>query len=81
MSVSSPAVLPDVCEWSGGPPGCPGVVGRPSWIAGSSQEVLPDVQEWSGVLLDVQEWSGGNHGWSGGPSGCPVVVGRPHGWS
>ena len=31
---------PDVREWSGVPPGCPGVVGRPSRISGSSREAL-----------------------------------------
>ena len=35
--------LKDVQEWSGGPPGCPGVVGRPSRISGSYREVLPYV--------------------------------------
>ena len=30
MSGSGRETLSDVQEWSGGPPGCPGVVGRPS---------------------------------------------------
>ena len=29
MSGISPEALPDVREWSDGPPGCPGVVGMP----------------------------------------------------
>ena len=33
--------LPDVREWSDGPPRCPRV-------ARSSRETLPDVREWSG---------------------------------
>ena len=33
---------------SSGPPGCPGVVGRPSRMSGSGREALPDVWEWSG---------------------------------
>ena len=35
-------------EWSGGPPGCPEVAGRPSRMSGSGREALPDVREWSG---------------------------------
>ena len=38
----------DVREWSGGPPECPGVVGRPSRMFGSGREAHPDVWEWSG---------------------------------
>ena len=40
--------LPDEWEWSGGPPGCPGVVGRPSRMSGSGREALPDDPKWSG---------------------------------
>ena len=40
--------LPDVREWSGGRPGCPGVVGRLSWMSGIGCKALPDVREWSG---------------------------------
>ena len=47
MSGSSRVDLPDVREWSGGPPGCPGVVGRSSRKSGRSREDLPDVREWS----------------------------------
>ena len=39
--------LPDVREWSGGPPRCPGVVGRSSRKIGSSREVLQEVRDWS----------------------------------
>ena len=40
--------LSDVRQLTGGPPGSPGVVGRPSQMSGSGREVLPDVREWSG---------------------------------
>ena len=36
-----PEALPNVREWSGVPPGYPGV-------SGSGREALPDVREWSG---------------------------------
>ena len=35
----------NVRQWSGGPPRCPGVVGRPSRMSGSGWEVLPDVRQ------------------------------------
>ena len=35
MSESGLKALPGVWEWSGGPPGCPGVVRRPSRFSGS----------------------------------------------
>ena len=70
MSGSGREALPDIREWSGLSPGCPGVVGiisrmsgsgrGPSWMSGSSQKAFPDVREWSG-----------------GPPGCPAVVERP----
>ena len=47
MSGSGQDDLPDVWEWSVGPPGCPGVVGRSSWKSGSGREYLPDIQKWS----------------------------------
>ena len=47
MSGSGREAIPDVREWSGGPPGCPGVVGRPSRMSGSGQEALPNVRAWS----------------------------------
>ena len=57
--------LPDVQKWSGGPPGCPGVVGWPSWMSESGRETLPNVQEWwevprcPGKLAVIQECSEG----------------------
>ena len=42
--------LPDVWEWSGGPPECPGVVGKPSRRSESGREALTDVWEWSRVF-------------------------------
>ena len=48
---------PNVYGWSAGPPGCPGVVGRPyrtsgidvstSRMSGTGRETLLDVREWS----------------------------------
>ena len=86
MSGSCREAFPDDREWLVGPPGCPGVVGRPSRISLSGQEALPNVREpfrmsGSGLealpgvsgqdaLLDVQEWSGC-------PPGCPGVVEKP----
>ena len=59
MSGSGRETLPDVWEWSGGPSGCPrvvggpprypGVVGKPFRMSGSGQEALPDIREWLGV--------------------------------
>ena len=46
MSGSGWDALPDVREWSGGPPKCPEVVGRPSWMFGSGREDFPDIREW-----------------------------------
>ena len=59
MSGSGRVALPDIRVWSGGPPGCPGVVGmlfrvvgmisrvagRPSRMFGSGLKSLSDVQE------------------------------------
>ena len=39
--------LPDVQEWSGGPPGSSGVIGRSSRMSGSGREALRYVLEWS----------------------------------
>ena len=50
MSGSDPVALGDVRECSGGPPGCPGVIGRPSRMSGCDREALPDVRVWSGGL-------------------------------
>ena len=41
MSGSSQEALSEVRQWSGGPPGSPGVVGRPSRMSGR-------VWKWSG---------------------------------
>ena len=49
--------LQDVRKWSGGPPGCPGVVGRPSRMSGCGREALSDVRE---TRPDVREWSEGS---------------------
>ena len=48
MSRSGRESLSDMRMWSVGFPECPGVVGRPSRIIGSSREALPDIREWSG---------------------------------
>ena len=48
MSESGREAFPDVQEWSGGPPECLGVFGRPSRMSGSVWEILPDVRVWSG---------------------------------
>ena len=37
----------DVREWSGGPAGCPAVIGLPYRMSGNCREALPDVREWS----------------------------------
>ena len=67
-------VLPEVREWSGNPPGGPGMIKRPSRKAGSGQESLPEGREWLGALQEGMEWSSG-------PTGCPGVDGRPSRWS
>ena len=36
--------LPDVWEWSGGPPEYPRVVGRPSRMSASGREAFPHVR-------------------------------------
>ena len=59
MSGSGREALPDVQEWSKGPTGCPGVVGRPCWMSGSSLETLPKIREWLEAPLP----------------GCPGMVG------
>ena len=48
MSRSGREAPQDVREWSGVPPKCPGVVGRPSRMSGSVREAFPDVQVWMG---------------------------------
>ena len=42
MSESGRVTLPDVQEWSGVCPKCPGEVGKPSRMSGSGRETLPD---------------------------------------
>ena len=49
MSGSSREALPDVREWSGGPPGGPGVVVRPFRRSGSGREALLNDREWVGM--------------------------------
>ena len=44
MSGSGREVLPEVQEWSGGPPGSSGMVGRTSRMSRSGQDVLPEVR-------------------------------------
>ena len=48
MSGSCLESLPDVREWSGGPPWRPEVVGMPYRMSGSGRLAIPDVREWSG---------------------------------
>ena len=47
MSLNDREALPDVQEWSGGPPGYPGVVEMPSLKSGIGRDALPVVGEWS----------------------------------
>ena len=47
MSGSGQETLLDVQEGLKGPPGCPGVVRRPSRMCGSGREAFPGVREWS----------------------------------
>ena len=68
MSGSGREALADVRVWLRDPPGCPGVVGKPSRISGSCLENLPDGREWWEAITNIREWSGG-------PTRYPVVVG------
>ena len=43
MYLSGRKALPDVQEWSGGPPGCLGVVKKPSQKSRSGLKTHPDV--------------------------------------
>ena len=70
MFGSGPEAILEVHKWSEGPPGCPGVVWRPSRISESGRETLSDVQKWWETLPNFWEWSGGH-------PGCPGVVVRP----
>ena len=47
MSGSGRVDLGDVQEWSGGPPGCLGVVGRPFHMSGRVQKALLNVRQCS----------------------------------
>ena len=51
--------LRDVWDWSGGPPGCPEVVGRPSWVVGSPSRMSRSGQE---AIQNVRERSRGPPG-------------------
>ena len=46
MTESGREALLEVREWSGVPPGYPGVVGRSSRMSESGQEAFPYVREW-----------------------------------
>ena len=79
MFESGRETFPDVREWSGGPPECPGVVGRPSRMSERGLETLPDVRGDQGALMDVQQWSEVSpecREWSNVSPGCPRVVRR-----
>ena len=67
MSGSGREAFPDVWEWLGGPPRCPGVVGRPYRMSGSGPDTLPG----------CPKGPPGCPGRSGGPAGCPGVVWMP----
>ena len=43
MSESGREVLPDVRDWLGDPPRCPGVIERHTQMSASGREALPDV--------------------------------------
>ena len=70
MTGSGSVALGDVQEWSGGPPGCPRMVGRPSRMSGCGWDDLVDLRVRLDALGDVREWSEC-------PWGFPGVVGRP----
>ena len=55
LSRSGWETLTDVREWSGGPPGCQSVIGRPTQMSGSGREALPHLWKFSGGPPDVQE--------------------------
>ena len=90
MSVSGWKTLSDVREWSGGPPECPRVVGRPSqmseWLGGPpgcAAEVgwasgfLGVVENPSRMSVSSWETHPNVREWSGGDPRCLQVVGRP----
>ena len=57
MSWSGWEALSYVREWSGGPPGCPGVVKRPSRMSGSGREAHRMSRSGLKALTDVRELS------------------------
>ena len=65
MSGNGREDLGDVWEWSGGPFGCPEVVGRPSGMSGSNREVSGMSGRGREVLSAVWEWSGVPLGYPG----------------
>ena len=70
MSGSGQKAVAEVLEWSGDPPDCLRVVGRPSWMFGGGRVALPIDREWLGGPP-------GCPGVVGRPAGCPGVVRRP----
>ena len=76
MSESGLDALPEVREWSGDPPECPGVIGRPSRMSGSPCRMFGRGRL---ALSDVREWSEGLPGCPGGVAGSPGVVKRVSG--
>ena len=46
MSWRGREAMPDVRDWSGYPPGCPGLVGRLTRMSKSCRETLGDWREW-----------------------------------
>ena len=84
MSGSGREAILDVREWSGGPPGCLGVVERTSRMSGSCQETLSDCGRPSQMGMVGSPSSMSESGreafpefrvWSGGPPVCTGVVG------
>ena len=59
MSGSGWEALLDVREWSGGPHGCPRVVGNPPMCPGVALTPSRMSQSGPDALQDVREWSGG----------------------
>ena len=53
MSSSGRLALPDVREGSGGPSGCPAVVGRPSRLSVSGERPFRMTESGQDSLLDV----------------------------
>ena len=87
MSGSGLEALPDVREWSGGPPECPGVVGRPFRMSRSGREALPMSRSDQEALPDGRDALPKSESGpdtlsdvrerSGVNPGCRGVVGRP----